>query len=137
MADFYGHTTSLDAPVSDGEAVADILSRYRLGYGTLADGMELSGGITEESGRDWLGFSGEDFFVAFRADEEISDSEDDVTDQLLREIQPYLEGKLVIQSIGSVRNRFPFSAQEIIVPPKEGEIEINGFKAHGEEARDA
>lgn len=50
------------------------------------------------------------------------DWDTDATEELLKEIQPYLEEPLVIQCIGQEKLRYPLAAMEIVVPPKSGEI---------------
>jgi len=52
----------------------------------------------------------------------------------LREIQPYLEETLIIQSIGNERAVFPLSAREIIVPP-EGDIMAFSLDGAADEER--
>lgn len=131
MANFIGVTSSNGAQVSDVEAVRRILNDHYIDPG---EGEKIEPVWTEPDGRSFVGFWSYGFLSIHpwledeRLKDQTPDYDADVTEEVLKAIQPYLMEPLVIQSVGYEKLRFPLAAQEIIVPPGEGELEYTDFK---------
>jgi len=117
MANFEGVTASNSPAIKPDkiDKIKEIVDRYCLN--------ELACGVRDGC----LELYGYDFFYVSANEPNDMDDEYDKTDNFLKEIAPLLLEKLVIQSVGSEKCRFPLAAQEIVVLPN-GDITYNGFK---------
>lgn len=136
MANFDARTTCNSPLVTDHKAAAMVCSRYGGVYDLqIEQKTERRGEEIIPTDEHRLAIFGYDWFQVypFEKDEDgeptdhLDYDEYDATEVFLKEIQPYLAEDLVVQSIGSEKRSFPFSAYSWIVPKGEGEILTAGL----------
>ena len=117
MSDFFGITASSGARLKKGkkDKVEKLMDKYDFTYGL---NCEVGGGRIEIWGEDWPHLYLKSKNV---------DINNDVFEEFLEELGPFLDEYLVIQAVGNEKCIFPLAAIEIIVTQK-GVVRRNGFE---------
>lgn len=101
MANYYGTTASEGGKVSSVEAVNAVLKGWKEKYQLGAEG-----GVTVEVYDDAVSIYGEDDFYIYAKDEDGEIEFDDITEDVLKELCPFIETALVIKSVGNEKCRY-------------------------------
>jgi len=118
MATLNLYTASSHPRVSSREFLEKVLDRYQFRGYTSALTVE----VVNEDGTDELAIHGRTGFAAYPEEnvnnsDDLADPEKEDTERFLKEIAPFLEEKLVIQTVGHEKIRFPLLASQYTVWP--------------------
>lgn len=111
MANYMATTVSEGGKINDRKAVEEIIAKW----GRMGSEGEITAEVDE---KDVLHIYGYDHFDIYKVNEEGDEDDDDATEECLKELCPFIETPLIIQSVGAEKCRYVGTGAWIVM--KEG-----------------